>query len=81
MYYNTKKLKPSLVAFHDIQSGNGEGLFSKEKINKKSKEKRISEEGYHINKQIIYIALKSQIESRVHYAPEPIRWQNNNKSN
>jgi len=55
MYYNTKKLMPSLVAFHDIQSGNGEGLFSKEKINKKSKEKRISEEGYHINKQIIYI--------------------------
>jgi len=35
-----KKLKPSLVAFHDIQSGNGEGLFSKEKINKKSEEKK-----------------------------------------
>ena len=37
MYYNTKqmqeKLKPSLVAFYDIQSGNREGLFSKEKIN------------------------------------------------
>jgi len=29
MYYNTntKKLKPGLVAYCDIQPGNGEGLF------------------------------------------------------
>ena len=31
---NTKKLKPSLVAFYDIRPGNGAGLFSKEKIRK-----------------------------------------------
>jgi len=29
-----KKLKPDVVAFYDIQPGNGAGLFSKEKINK-----------------------------------------------
>ena len=34
MYYNTKKVKPRLVAFYDIQTGNGAGLFSKEKISK-----------------------------------------------
>jgi len=27
MYYNTKKLKPGLVACYDIWPGNGEGLF------------------------------------------------------
>jgi len=31
---NTKKLKPGLVAFHDIRPGNGAGIFSKEKITK-----------------------------------------------
>jgi len=30
MYYNTKKLKSGLVAFHDIQPGNGMDQFSKE---------------------------------------------------
>ena len=34
MYYNTKKLKPNLVAFYDIWPGKGEGLFLKEKISK-----------------------------------------------
>jgi len=34
MYYNTKKLKTGLVAFHDIRPGNGAGLFSNEKISK-----------------------------------------------
>ena len=34
MYYSTKKLEPSLVAFYDIQPGNEVGLFSKEKISK-----------------------------------------------
>jgi len=29
-----KKLKPDVVAFYDIQHGNGAGLFSKEKISK-----------------------------------------------
>jgi len=29
-----KKLKPGLVSFCDIRPGNGEGIFSKEKINK-----------------------------------------------
>ena len=31
---NTKKLKPGFVAFYDILSGNGVGVFSKEKISK-----------------------------------------------
>ena len=50
MYYNTKKLKPGLVAFYDVWPGNGAGLLSKEKISKgrdmqaKSEEKRTSEE-------------------------------------
>ena len=35
--------------------------------------KRISTDAYDINKQTIYIALKSKIESRAHYAPEPER--------
>jgi len=29
-----KKLKPGLLAFYDVRSGNGAGLFSKEKISK-----------------------------------------------
>jgi len=51
------------------------GLFSKEKISKGeiSKEKRISGKAHDINKQTIYIAPKSDIESRVHYAPKPTR--------
>jgi len=32
--FNTKKLKPGLVAFYDIQPGNGVGLLSKENISK-----------------------------------------------
>ena len=35
------------------------------------KKKRISGKAYDINKQTIYIAPKSKIESRAHYAPEP----------
>ena len=31
---NTKKLKPSLVAFYDIRPGNAVGLSSKEKTSK-----------------------------------------------
>ena len=34
------------------------------------KKKRISGEAYDINKDTVYIVLKSKIESRVHYAPE-----------
>jgi len=34
MYYNTKKLKPGVVAFYDIRPGNAAGLFSKEKKDK-----------------------------------------------
>ena len=45
--------------------------MSEEIRKKKVKKKRISEEAYDINKQTIYIAPKSKIESRVHYAPEP----------
>ena len=33
--------------------------------------KSTSGEAYDINKRTIYIAPKSKIESRVHYAPEP----------
>ena len=42
MYYeiNTKKLKPCLVAFYDIWSGNRVRLFSKEKISKGRDKKR-----------------------------------------
>jgi len=56
--------------------GNGAGLFSTEKISKggdkqgEIKEKRISGYAYDINKQTIYIAPKSKIESGAHYAPE-----------
>jgi len=32
--YNTKKLKPGLAAFDDIQCDKGAGLFSKEKVRK-----------------------------------------------
>jgi len=32
--YNTKKLKPGLIAFYDTWPGNGAGLFVKEKISK-----------------------------------------------
>jgi len=55
------------------------GLFSKEEINKggdkqgKSDEKRISRKAFDINKQTIYTAPKSKIESRAHHAPEPTR--------
>ena len=34
MYYNTKKLKQSLVAFYDIWPGNRPGVLSKEKMSK-----------------------------------------------
>ena len=51
-----KKLKPGLDAFYDTRPGNGEGLFSKEKISKeKVKKKRINGEACDINKQTIYI--------------------------
>jgi len=44
-----------LVASYDLQSGNGAGLSSKEKIsNAKSEEKRIGGEAYNVNKQTIY---------------------------
>ena len=63
------------MAFYDIRPGNGAGLFSEEKVSKggKSEEKRISGEAYDINKQTVYIAPKSKIESRAHYAPQPTR--------
>jgi len=82
------KLKPGLIAFYDIRPGNGAGLSSKEKIREeiknleKSEEKRINGQAYDRNKQTIYIAPKSKIESRADYAPEPAwglelknRWQ------
>jgi len=57
--------------------GNAAGLFSKEKISKgkeeKVKKKRIEGEACNINKQTIYIAPKSKIESRAHYSPEAAR--------
>jgi len=40
--------------------------------------KGISGVAYDINKQTIYTAPKSKIESRVHYAPEPARGSSNN---
>jgi len=71
-----------LVAYYDLQPGNGAGLFSKEKLHtgtgkgvdkyEKSEEKRISGD---VNKQTIYIAPKSTNESRVQYSPEPT-WGN-----
>jgi len=51
-----------------------ERVYSKKKISKEKVEKTISErEAYNINKQTIYIAPKSKIESRAHYDPEPAR--------
>ena len=71
------KLKPGLVAVYDIWPGNGAGpfsKFSKENISKggdklrKNWRKRTSGKAHDINKQTTYIALKSKIELRVHYA-------------
>ena len=41
---NIKKLKQGLVAFYNIRPGNGAGLFSKEKINKKKKKKNVNKQ-------------------------------------
>jgi len=61
-----------LIASYNLQPGNRAGLFSKEKISKeKSEEKRISGQVYDVNKQTIYIALKSTNESRAQYSLEP----------
>jgi len=70
----TQKTKPGLAAFYDIWPGNGAGLFKygRRQI-RKSEEKRISGEAYDINKQTIYTAPKSKIESKVHHAPEPAK--------
>ena len=71
------KLKPGLVAVYDIWPGNGAGPFSKfseENISKggdklrKNWRKRTSGKAHDINKQTTYIALKSKIELRAHYA-------------
>jgi len=54
------------------------GLFSEAKISKggnkqgKSKEKRLRGEVYDMNKQTIYTAPKSKIESRVQYTSEHV---------
>jgi len=42
-------------------------------IKEKLKKKRTNGEAYDINKQTVYIALKSKIESGAHYAPERTR--------
>ena len=58
--------------------------YAREEIKnlEKSEEKRINGQAYDRNKQTIYIAPKSKIESRADYAPEPTwglelknRWQ------
>jgi len=50
MYYNTKKQKPGLVAFHDVRPGNGVGPISKEKIrggiSKEKMEKKMNKEAF-----------------------------------
>ena len=38
MYYNTNKLKPGLVAFYNMQPGNGASLFSEKEITKRGDE-------------------------------------------
>jgi len=67
-------MKPCLVAFYDIQPGNGAGLFSKEKIRNEISKEKVKKKGS--GKSIrykqannIYIGPKSKIESRAHYAP------------
>jgi len=74
---NTKKLKPSSVAFYDIWPGNGAGLFSKEKTSTggdKEKEKKDKWRTIRYKQgNNVYIAPKSKIESRVPYAQEPAR--------
>jgi len=65
-----------VIASYDLQPGNGEGLFSREKISKeKSEQKRISVEAYDVNKQMISIVPKSTNQSRVQYSTEPT-WGN-----
>ena len=46
-----------MVASYDLWSGNGAGLFLKERVRKKVK-KKISVEAYDVNKHTIYIAQK-----------------------
>ena len=69
-------LVQSLGTFYDIRTGNGAGLFSKEKITEggiskdKVKKKRTSGEAYDVNKQTIYIApkipeIKNRIKGRI----------------
>jgi len=70
-----KKTKVRYSCLLRHPAGNGEGLFSKEKISKgeekvEKNEKRISREAYDINKQT-YIMPKSKIKSRARYTPEP----------
>jgi len=67
-----KELKPGLVAFYNIRPGNGAGLFSKEKISKKSEEKK-DKHGSIRYKQTnnIYSAEKNRIKGALR--PEPAR--------
>jgi len=52
----------------------------REEISKEKVKKRISGEAYDIGKQTIDIAPKSKIESRVHYALQPV-WRNETTNN
>jgi len=47
-----------LGASYDLQSGNGAGLFLKEKITKE----KVKKKGYDVNKQLINTVLKSTNE-------------------
>jgi len=79
-------LVQSLGTFYDIRTGNGAGLFSKEKITEggiskdKVKKKGISGEAYDVNEQTIYIAPKSKIESRGALCPGAHTWTEQNEN-
>jgi len=49
----------------------GKDKYIREEISEESEEIRISVEAYNINKETIYTAPKSKIESSAHYTPEP----------
>ena len=52
-------------------------MYFKGKVREDTIKEKVKKKGYvgkhNINKQTIYIAPKSKIESRAHYAPEPKR--------
>ena len=81
MYYSTKqtqktKARFSRLLWHPAWKWSGSVLNGKDKKGRrwvrKREEKWISGEVYNINKQTVYIASESKIESKAHYALRPL---------